>query len=384
MSDDPDFECGLCLNLLYRPVTTVCGHSFCKSCLLQSVSHHSNCPICRSVLPLYSSEATTAVNVLLEKVLRQRFPEEYRARQDEVAQEQESGTETAQSPRGPSSPGQGSLAVLPFCVLDSILPRQKMTLHVFEPRYILMIERCLQTSRRFGMVGATYANHRGHRHQIANYGTEVEITEIQPTRDGRFNLTVVGRRSFKIEEQSPLDGYMLGKVSWCNLDNIITDDDIDMHQSAELEPKLNEWIATVRSGGWERTANHLDFILEYLGPMPPKHKPDDRAMWVAAMVNPVPPLGVAPEIRSNVLAARTTAQRLEICHDCLAHSSLYMTPSTLNTVIKKAAASIGWRPSPSLLRGCATMIPWVVLVSGLIVNSFVFASTNTTVTALAD
>lgn len=32
-----DFDCTLCLKLLYDPVTTPCGHSFCRSCLFQSM-----------------------------------------------------------------------------------------------------------------------------------------------------------------------------------------------------------------------------------------------------------------------------------------------------------------------------------------------------------
>lgn len=71
-----DFECTLCMKLLYEPVTTPCGHSFCRSCLFQSMDHgeilkfsffliylyhyfnslsHLNfagnkCPMCRTVL----------------------------------------------------------------------------------------------------------------------------------------------------------------------------------------------------------------------------------------------------------------------------------------------------------------------------------------------
>nr|GMD37586.1 LON peptidase N-terminal domain and RING finger protein 1-like [Ipomoea batatas] len=32
-----DFDCTLCLKLLYEPITTPCGHSFCRSCLFQSM-----------------------------------------------------------------------------------------------------------------------------------------------------------------------------------------------------------------------------------------------------------------------------------------------------------------------------------------------------------
>ena len=40
-----DFDCTLCLKLLYKPTTTICGHSFCKSCLSKSLRHRAKCPV---------------------------------------------------------------------------------------------------------------------------------------------------------------------------------------------------------------------------------------------------------------------------------------------------------------------------------------------------
>lgn len=45
-----DFECSLCYRLLYEPVTTPCGHSFCRPCLDRCLDHQSNCPLCKSTL----------------------------------------------------------------------------------------------------------------------------------------------------------------------------------------------------------------------------------------------------------------------------------------------------------------------------------------------
>lgn len=33
---EDDFTCALCVNLLYDPVSTPCGHHFCRSCLAEA------------------------------------------------------------------------------------------------------------------------------------------------------------------------------------------------------------------------------------------------------------------------------------------------------------------------------------------------------------
>ena len=34
-----DLECSLCFRLLWQPVTTACGHTYCRSCLDRSLDH---------------------------------------------------------------------------------------------------------------------------------------------------------------------------------------------------------------------------------------------------------------------------------------------------------------------------------------------------------
>eukprot|EP00976_Prorocentrum_cordatum_P061625 1176380-Prorocentrum_minimum.AAC.1 len=48
----------------------------------------------------------------------------------------------------------------------------------------------------------------------------------------------------------------------------------------------------VREGGHEREPDQLTDLYRDLGPLPPAEDCDDRALWVAALINPVPALGV--------------------------------------------------------------------------------------------
>lgn len=48
--DSADFECTLCCRLMWHPVTTPCGHSFCRTCLDRCLDHTPSCPLCKTSL----------------------------------------------------------------------------------------------------------------------------------------------------------------------------------------------------------------------------------------------------------------------------------------------------------------------------------------------
>lgn len=50
-----DLECGLCYRLFYQPVTTPCGHTFCRKCLDRCLDHTVTCPMCKGNLAEVSS-----------------------------------------------------------------------------------------------------------------------------------------------------------------------------------------------------------------------------------------------------------------------------------------------------------------------------------------
>lgn len=46
-----ELECSICLDLYQRPVTTPCGHTFCRPCIRQAWRATRRCPQCRTELP---------------------------------------------------------------------------------------------------------------------------------------------------------------------------------------------------------------------------------------------------------------------------------------------------------------------------------------------
>lgn len=58
-----DFECSLCYRLLHLPVTTPCGHVFCRPCLDKVLDHKTECPLCKSSLAEVSKQFLGKITV---------------------------------------------------------------------------------------------------------------------------------------------------------------------------------------------------------------------------------------------------------------------------------------------------------------------------------
>ncbi|EER19847.1 tripartite motif-containing protein, putative [Perkinsus marinus ATCC 50983] len=89
------FECPICLRLLVEPVTTACGHTFCKNCITKTMDHRQLCPSCRAPCPFIGSTNVMVANLIQQRLVDNRYPEEYALRSKEVKELEEE--EKAQS-----------------------------------------------------------------------------------------------------------------------------------------------------------------------------------------------------------------------------------------------------------------------------------------------
>jgi hypothetical protein len=136
-----------------------------------------------------------ATNFLLEHFLKTHFAEDYEER---------------------ASSGQLAENWLPLFILDStMLPEEYITLHVYEPRFVisevpinfvryrLMVRRCLMGSCKFGVIMGGY-----------DTGTLANIISTHSFDDGRFLLRLKGECIFRVEERQGLDEYTVARVTW--------------------------------------------------------------------------------------------------------------------------------------------------------------------------
>ncbi|CEH17277.1 Predicted E3 ubiquitin ligase [Ceraceosorus bombacis] len=97
----------------------------------------------------------------------------------------------------------------PIFVCTVGFPEMPTILHIFEPRYRLMIRRCVESGNpRFGMVLHSRDSPGG----MSEYGTMLDIKSVQMLPDGRSMIETVGSDRFRLHEMGSLDGYIVGRI----------------------------------------------------------------------------------------------------------------------------------------------------------------------------
>lgn len=111
---------------------------------------------------------------------------------------------------------------LPLFPLNMVLfPGTPIHLHIFEARYIQMVNSCVEENLPFGVAlirsGVEAHGPLAEPHYI---GCTAQIAKIQPLTDGRMNLVAVGEKRFRLltldRETKP---YLVGRIQPYPLEN---------------------------------------------------------------------------------------------------------------------------------------------------------------------
>jgi Lon protease-like protein len=95
-----------------------------------------------------------------------------------------------------------------------MLPRARLPLHIFEPRYLAMIEDCMKTPERLiGMIQPYDApGAAGKLHAIGCAG---RLSAFSETEDGRYMITLCGISRFRVvREVEGFTPYRRCEVNW--------------------------------------------------------------------------------------------------------------------------------------------------------------------------
>ena len=101
-----------------------------------------------------------------------------------------------------------------------LLPRARLPLHLFEPRYLAMLEDALKTPERvIGMIQPNRVPGRDNGHGLHAIGCVGRGTQFSETEDGRYMITLTGLSRFRlIEEVEGFAPYRRARVSWAGFE----------------------------------------------------------------------------------------------------------------------------------------------------------------------
>jgi Lon protease-like protein len=218
---------------------------------------------------------------------------------------------------------------LPLFVCTLSFPTMPTFLHIFEPRYRLMIRRVVESGNgKFGMV---MYNRRGREQgdglgstTFMQYGTLLMVERYELLPDGRSLVIATGVARFKVLEAGELDGYHVAKTERVDdislaeeerleametaasaipdpTDPITTEPPLDSLSTQELLDLSRDFIRNQRQSGapWL----HPRVMLAY-GPVPTDAA---RFPWWFASILPI-----AEEEKYPILSAVSVRERLKI------------------------------------------------------------------------
>ena len=114
---------------------------------------------------------------------------------------------------------------LPLFPLNTVLfPQARLPLHIFEPRYRELIDRCLQEDLAFGVMLIRKGSEVGAAATPHEIGTIARIVDAARLADGRMNIIVAGITRFKLMAQSTVHPYLSGRIE------LLPDENVDLRQ----------------------------------------------------------------------------------------------------------------------------------------------------------
>lgn len=154
-----------------------------------------------------------------------------------------------------------------------LLPRARLPLHIFEPRYLAMLEDCMKTPHRLiGMIQPREAPNGEKR--LSAIGCAGRLTSFSETEDHRYMVTLTGVSRFRLRaEVEGFTPYRRAHIDWQpftrDLGREETDKDFDREHFLAL---LARYFATrdlgtdwsgIKAADTELLINSLSMLLPF-------------------------------------------------------------------------------------------------------------------------
>jgi Lon protease-like protein len=110
-----------------------------------------------------------------------------------------------------------------------VLPRARLPLNIFEPRYLQMIDDALKTDHRLiGMIQTREVPSDIGDPPLHSIGCAGRITSFTETDDGRYLISISGVSRFRIlNSKTGFTPYMMADVNWTDFERDLGKEEVD-------------------------------------------------------------------------------------------------------------------------------------------------------------
>lgn len=108
------------------------------------------------------------------------------------------------------------MTFLPLFPLNTVLfPGMQLKLHIFEPRFKMLINQCIDNGEPFGVVLIRRGAEIGNQDTVPfDVGCTADIGEVQRLPLGRMNIVTTGHRRFRINAIDRSNPYLVADVDY--------------------------------------------------------------------------------------------------------------------------------------------------------------------------
>ena len=185
---------------------------------------------------------------------------------------------------------------IPLFPLSTVLfPGGTIPLQIFEDRYHSMVQDCLDTDSKFGVVLIKEGQEVGGNAVPHQVGTLAKITKIRKLPQNRLYLTAVGETRFNIIELFQDKAYLEGLVE---IHNPPPEEDIEEQSLKKAQTAASRHLEAIVSmnGGW---------VKKVQTPLPTD--PDQLSFFLAQLIQG------SNKVRQTILEEASIEKRIEIC-----------------------------------------------------------------------
>jgi ATP-dependent Lon protease len=206
----------------------------------------------------------------------------------------------------------GELAVreLPLFPLPDVVlfPQEVLPLHIFEPRYRMLLRTVMEEDQRFGVIRWDPQERR-----MADVGCCAQIIHCQSQEDDRSNIVTMGQQRFRVLDIVREAPFRVGLVSWI-------EDEPD--NDSEGVPNLADQVREALRDVVELTAKLIGKPAQLPSDLP--DLPRELSFWIGSHLG-----GPVADHQQALLEITSTGERLRQEYELLDHTRRQLAARTV-------------------------------------------------------